>query len=109
MLRAYSIVMRIAWIGGLTRSAELYKIEASRRGHRLEPHDGDVNGKRGSEALRAAIARADLVVALTEVNSHGALGLARRTARELGKPFVLMRKCGTARFRELLDELHGGR
>jgi hypothetical protein len=94
--------MRIAWIGGMTRNNEAYETEAWKRGHVLETHSGHVGG-RGSESLRAMIARSDLVVALTEINSHGAVEIARRTARELDKPFVLLRRCGIARFRALLD------
>jgi Uncharacterized protein conserved in bacteria (DUF2325) len=94
--------MRIAWIGGVTRNRDLYTQEARQRGHVLETHDGIVGG-RGSTALRALIARSDVVIALTEVNSHGAVELARRTSRELDKPFELVRRCGAARFRTFLE------
>lgn len=96
--------MRIAWIGGITRRAEEYEREAASRGHRLETHDGRTAG-RGVGALRTAIERADVVVALTEVNSHGAVSVARAHARDLGRPFVLLRKCGISHFRVLLDAL----
>ena len=98
--------MKVVWIGGMTRSAEQYEREAARFGHHLEAHDGTVGG-RGSGTLRTAIQRADLVIALTEVNSHGAVGIARKEARELDKPFVLLRRCGLSRFRALLESLAG--
>lgn len=96
--------MNIAWIGGITRNEAEYEREAKRRGHRLETHDGHTAG-RGADTLRSAIERADVVVALTEINSHGAVTLARAYARELGRPFVLVRKCGIAHFRTLCEAL----
>jgi hypothetical protein len=96
--------MNIAWIGGITRNEAEYEREAARRGHQLETHDGHTAG-RGAETLRRAIERADVVVALTEINSHGAVTLSRAYAAELGRPFVLLRKCGIAHFRTLLEAL----
>lgn len=93
--------MHIAWIGGLTRSLDRYAEEAKRLGHALHTHDGVIGGK-GTASLENVLLRADMIIALTEVNSHGAIGLARRASIEYGKPFFLLRKCGTARFRELM-------
>jgi hypothetical protein len=93
--------MNVAWIGGMTRNAPEYVAQAESLGHRVEVHCGHTGG-RGSRALRGVIARSDLVVVLTDVNSHGAVSLARRVAREEGKQLVLLRRCGIARFRELL-------
>jgi hypothetical protein len=93
--------MRVAWVGGLDRSAPEYVAMAAQMGHQLEIHNGGTGG-RGSRALRGAIARSDLVVLITDINSHGALSLARRVAREEGKRVVLLRRCGVAKFKELL-------
>lgn len=96
--------MNIAWIGGVSRGERILEREAEMRGHRLECHTGRTAG-RGVLTLRAAVERADLVVAITDVNSHNAVQYARSVARELDRPFVLMRKCGLARFRALLADL----
>ncbi|UJR81762.1 DUF2325 domain-containing protein [Sandaracinus amylolyticus] len=96
--------MRLALIGGISRSADSYRKLAGSMGHALEVHDGEVGG-RGSVGLRSVIARADVVLVLTDVNSHGAVGIARREAREAGKPAVLLRRCGLARLRALLETL----
>jgi hypothetical protein len=96
--------MRIAWIGGMDRSEEAYAHAARRAGHEIEFHKGHVGG-RGTEGLRAVIERSDAVVVLTEVNSHGAVGLARRFAKEAERPVMLFRTCGLSRFRTLLEEL----
>lgn len=96
--------MKIAWIGGLDRAEEAYERAAHAAGHRLEVHDGKVGGRR-SDGLRRIVERADLVVVLTAINSHGAVEIARRAARENGIPFVLFDRCGIARFRELLTGL----
>lgn len=98
--------MRIAWIGGLTRNEGLYEREAAEFGHVLEHHDGCVGG-RGTSSLRRAIERADLVVAITDVNSHGAMKTARTLARELGRPFVLSRTAGLSHFRSFMASLAG--
>ena len=63
-----------------------------------------MNG-RGGEALAAIVERSDLIVVLTDVNSHAAVWGARRLARSRGRRCVLVRRLGTSRFRELLGEL----
>jgi hypothetical protein len=52
------------------------------------------------------VERADLVVVVTALNSHGAVEVARRSARETGTTLVLHQRCGLAKFRELLDSLN---
>lgn len=96
--------MRIGWIGGLTRSeAQLEKI-AERAGHTLEFHSGDVGG-RGAGELRAVVERADFIVIVTEVNSHGAVQAAKKLAHRLGRGSLVIRQCGMSRFQMLLDAL----
>lgn len=96
--------MRITWIGGLTRDeAKLQRI-ATLAGHRLDFHTGDTGG-RGAGALEHAIERADLVIVVTEVNSHNAVLLAKKVCQRLGRGAVVVRRCGAARFRQLLGAL----
>ena len=69
--------MRIALIGGLDRSEQEMGAIAARAGHVVELHAGHMGG-RGSETLKSAIDRADFVVIVTELNSHGAVQLTRK-------------------------------
>lgn len=96
--------MRIAWIGGLERNEGQIVSIAAEAGHQLEFHPGHVGG-RGSNEIRSAIERADFVVILTDVNSHGAVLLAKKIARQLGRGTLVARRCGPSRFRQLLDAM----
>lgn len=96
--------MRIGWIGGRERNeGQLFKI-AEQRGHRLEFHSGHVGG-RGAGDIRALVERSDFVVIVTDVNSHGAVLLAKKMAQRAGRASLVIRRCGNARFQALLDAL----
>jgi hypothetical protein len=94
-------VMRIGIIGGLDRSESNYVRLAEKLGHELLVHSGHLGG-RGAQALEGLLERSDVVVVVTDVNSHGALTLARRRLREVGRTPLLLRKCGFTRFNALL-------
>lgn len=98
--------MRIGLIGGLERAERLYLHLATSAGHEVLFHDGETS-KRGVRALEHLVARSDLVVIVTDVNSHGAAQLARRRLRERGRSPLLLRRCGLARFATLLAALEG--
>jgi len=93
--------MRIAIIGGLERTARHYSELAMGAGHEALFHDGKVRG-RGARMLECIIDRSDLVVIVTDVNSHGAVRLARRRMREQERTPLLLRRFGLARFARLL-------
>lgn len=93
--------MRIAVIGGVERTQTTLVRLASDLGHELEFHPGHING-RGVEEIRRAVGRADLVVVLTDVNSHGAVKVARVACQKLGREMVLTKRLGT---RELVRRL----
>jgi hypothetical protein len=96
--------MRIGWIGGRERNeTQLDKI-AERGGHRLEFHSGHVGG-RGAGEIRALVERSDFLVIVTDVNSHGAVLLAKKMAGKIGRASLVIRRCGVARFQALLDAL----
>lgn len=59
----------------------------------------------GMDGIRAAITRSELVVIVTDVNSHGAVHLAKRVARGLGRPTLIIQNFGAARLCRLLDAL----
>ena len=60
---------------------------------------------RGSDSLEALIERSDLVICVTDVNSHAAVLGARRHARTYGRRFLLTRRLGLSRFRALLADI----
>jgi len=96
--------MDIALIGGVERNESLYRSLAKDRSHTFKFHSGHMNG-RGIPALESLLKTADLIVVVTDINSHCAVQYARRHARRLGIPLVLTRRCSPSRFTEILDDL----
>ena len=88
--------MRIGIIGGLDRNARDLEAVAEAGGHRLETHTGVISGSASSASLKALVGRADLVFLLTDVNSHNAVHIARRTARLHGIPLRILRRLSAA-------------
>ena len=97
-------LLRVGWVGGLTRSEHLVEAAAKRAGCHVEFHDGNVTGHR-SKALRNLIHRSDVVVVMTELNSHRGVLTAREEARLAGRPIIMLRKAGLSRLEEMLGEL----
>jgi hypothetical protein len=96
--------MHIGLIGGIDRGAHHYESLAAQGGHTVECHSGHLAG-RGVETLTAIVERSDVIVVITDINSHGGMWSARRLARARGRRCVLVRRMGAARFRALLGEL----
>src|SRR3954469_4910049 len=96
--------MHIGIVGGVERGEQRYAAVAASRGHSFEFHGGDTAG-RGSNSLEALVERADLVICVTDVNTHAAVLGARKHARTLGRRCLLTRRLGLSRFRALLSEL----
>jgi hypothetical protein len=94
--------MRIGIVGGVERIEERLRTVAVAGGHQLEFHPGHMNGTGGGK-LKAIIDRCDLLVVVTDVNSHAAVLQARELARRSGRPLRLMRRLGTAQLRALLN------
>src|SRR5271169_6757158 len=93
--------MRIGWIGGRERNETQLERIAERSGHTLEFHSGHVGG-RGADSIRALVERSDFLVIVTDVNSHGAVLLAKKMAAQVGRASLVIRRCGSARFQALL-------
>jgi hypothetical protein len=93
--------MQIGIVGGVERSEAEYRAVAQRAGHGLSFHSGHVGG-RGSDALAALARSVDLLIVVTDVNSHGAVQLARREARARGLPVLLHRRYSPARLAAIL-------
>jgi hypothetical protein len=96
--------LRIGIIGGVERSEPAYRELAEAAGHVLAFHSGHVTG-RGSAALADLVRSADFLIVVTDVNSHGAVQLARRLARRNRVALVLQRRFRPGRFAALLAEL----
>jgi hypothetical protein len=100
--------MRIAVIGGLDRHVQGLAKQAAKAGHLAEFHHGRVGG-RHAEELEAIVERSDVVVIVTNVNSHGAVAIAKKAARRCGAAAYIARTCGPSRFEQILDGLSRGR
>ena len=92
--------MRIGIVGGAERLADRLSTVASAAGHQLEFHDGHTRGT-ATDRLRALIERSDVVVIVTEINSHGAVQQARSLASRAHRPVHLVRRFGTSQLRAL--------
>ncbi len=98
--------MHIGIVGGLDRTLRHYEQVAEAKGHRVEIHYGHMAG-RGRDTLETLVSRSDLVLVVTDVNSHGAVIHARKAARNAGRRCVVVRRLGLRRFDSLLSELNG--
>lgn len=93
-------VVRVCVVGGRERNAGEVERAARARGLCVEIHRGDVHG-RAAEAIEASVMRADVVVVVTEINSHGGLLVARKAARRAGVRVQYARRLSPS----LLDEI----
>jgi hypothetical protein len=89
--------MRIGIVGGILRNETVFREIAERLGYDLAFHSGYIGG-RGSETLRKLGLNVDLLIVQTDVNSHGAVHLARQTARRSGVPIMIYRRLSPNRF-----------
>lgn len=99
--------MRIGIVGGLDRNARELEGIAAACGHRLELHTGVMGGPASAAGLRALVTRSDLVIVLTDVNSHNAVRAARRQARVSGRPLRILRRLGASQFAAFVKGLPG--
>jgi hypothetical protein len=94
--------VRIGVVGGVERLEPHLRTVANSAGHELEFHAGHMAGQGGGR-LRALVDRVDLLVILTDVNSHGAVIHARALARKAHRPVRLVRRLGASQLRALLN------
>jgi len=104
LLRTPGASLRIGIVGGVERSQSHYEQIAARAGHSVAFHPGHMGG-RGSGALEDLVRGAGLLIVITDVNSHGAVILARRAARKYGVPLVLQRRFSPARLAAIVAAL----
>ena len=86
-----SPTLRVAVIGGLTRATDQWRRAGRALGLQVEHHDGQSGGRR-SDDIDAIVRRADVVLIITELNSHNGVAHARRGAVAHGRPHLLLRR-----------------
>jgi hypothetical protein len=85
--------MRIGIIGGAECVENEYQRVVRDTDHQLEFHSGHM-GSGGARSLQTLVKRCDLVVIVTDVNSHAAVAKARRLARAARRSPVFARRFG---------------
>lgn len=95
--------IRVAVIGGLTRATDLWSEAGRAMGVHLEHHDGRSQGRRADD-IASMIRRADVVVIITDPNSHNGVTIARKTALAAGKPHRLVKHLRPAGLAAVLSE-----
>jgi hypothetical protein len=93
--------MRVALVGGIQRFEAEIARRAETLGHSVEFHRGRVGGRKAA-GLEAIVSRSELVIIVTEVNSHGAMYVAKKAAAQEGKRAVIVRNCTPSSFGALL-------
>jgi hypothetical protein len=83
--------LRVAVIGGLTRATDQWRRAGAAIGVHLEHHDGQSAGRRAAD-IAAIVRRADVVIIITDLNSHNGVALARRAALAHGRAHLLVRR-----------------
>jgi hypothetical protein len=91
----------------LDRHVQALAKQAALMGHVAEFHHGRVGG-RHAEDLEAIVSRSDLVIIVINVNSHGAVSIAKKAARRSGCAALIVRTCGPSRFTQILSALSSG-
>jgi hypothetical protein len=91
---------RVGVVGGVERLEPRLRELAAQLGHEIEFHAGHVSGP-SSGRLRSLVERSDLVVIVTDVNSHTAVIQARLLAQRAGRPVRIVRRFGTSQLRQL--------
>jgi len=94
--------MRVGIIGGKEISPTRYEELARAAESRVEFHDGKMAG-RGSDALESLVARCDLIVIVTQINSHAAVRMAQKYCRKRGRRVMIVRRFGLHSFASLLQ------
>lgn len=94
--------MKIAIIGGRRKSLTQFCKIAEDSGYELQSNE---LAGHSTPDVRKLVARADLVVILTDINSHNAMHAAKDCAKTLGRPTLIVKQMGATRFRVLLQAI----
>jgi hypothetical protein len=96
--------MQVAIVGGLERHEPEIERRASALGHTVEFHRGRVGG-RHSDELESMVQRCDVTVIVVQVNSHGAMYIAKKVAARHGHPALLSRTGSPSSISAILESL----
>jgi hypothetical protein len=94
--------MRVGIIGGTEKNLTRYEELAGAAGCGVEFHDGRMAG-RGNDALDSLVNRCDLVVIITQINSHTAVRMAQRYCRKRGRRVLIVRRFGLHSFANIVQ------
>jgi hypothetical protein len=83
--------LRVAVIGGLSRATDQWRRAGDAIGVHLEHHDGRAEGHRAA-TIASIVRRADVVLIITDLNSHNGVAVARKAAVAHGRPHALLRR-----------------
>jgi hypothetical protein len=100
--------MRIGIVGGAECVENEYRRLVKNSEHELDFHSGHMTSG-GARALETLVHRCDLVVIVTDVNSHAAVAKARRLARTAGRAPIFARRFGVRALSAILEEASLGR
>jgi hypothetical protein len=95
--------MRIGIVGGAECVENEYRRLVKNSGHEIDFHSGHMTSG-GARSLETLIHRCDLLVIVTDVNSHAAVAKARRLARSVGRSPVFTRRFGVRALSAILQE-----
>jgi hypothetical protein len=96
--------MQVAIVGGLERHEPEIARRAQAHGHTVEFHRGRVGGRHGDE-LESMVQRCDVTVIVIQVNSHGAMYIAKRAAARHGRPALISRTGSPSSISAILGSL----
>jgi len=94
---------KVAVIGGIERMETNYKEAVQRLGGECLCHTGKVRG--GCRRLRQVVSKSDLVVFITQINSHAAMASVKDECKRCGKPFCVLSRTGASSLEKLLQEV----
>jgi hypothetical protein len=96
--------LHVAFVGGVECVDRQLIALGDELGIDVEVHHGHMKGQ-SKQRLVALIARTNILVLVTGVNSHGAVSIAKREAVRSGAEVRILKFCGSSRARALLSEL----
>jgi hypothetical protein len=98
--------MRVGVIGGTEKNLTRFHEVAHAGGCEVEFHDGRMAG-RGSEALDTLLARCDVIVLITRINSHAAVQRAQKFCRKHPRRVLIVRRFGLHALASIAQEANG--
>ena len=97
--------MRVAVIGGLDRLEPEYRKTIHDLGADFLFHNGDCSN--GRHVLKNVVCKANIILFITSINSHGALKVVKATCKKTGKQFNVVRHPSASSVYKTLSEITG--